>query len=692
MPSSEYVFPVRVTKDCLFKAYASLEAAFAAHDYLYVARFGKDNPELHGCSLLMLGNRVGGECILDRHHIETGRSYLYRAYVAWQDDQPNEIQRWVEAARKAGGVDAKLDRFSELINRKSFTIMIYGGENQWDVSTELKKLPWIEVVKGNPSPSGEKPKGQVPIDLVLAHDLAVSKDNLNANGAPVITTTGDHEWFYDQLDVMLQKVDWVTTPCTTEALEMTYPFGRQFLFSGYLWTQNSKNLSESFADKTSRAIDLLFTGGLTHDFYRDKRQRVLPLGYKLDKRFNVKLMQKSFPFSVYEQLLRSSRFTVVSTRMSNHMSSRNIEALSMGVINLVNEANGMPFLFSEPFACFQTYSHENSAAEIEAHMRRYDEIIEDFKPQVKQFETEFCCLFPAKEIWWTRYVKRWLFVTHMEGKNKRLPHKDKPKKITAGDWLRRAVMCSQKPVPDPKAVMSSIEEGLSSFPSSLPLHYSRALLLRNAGRWAEAEDIFQRIAQGDFVVETDDPFPHQWDTLQGLYWVMDARIRARSPDKLAPLVPEKAVWQSFSLAHLADLALPTVPDAPGEQKVKALTAVATLAKQSIDLLVHNDTAQRMYLRAAYRLYALGQKEWSEIFLKSFETAQGIDGRIFSDFAPMVIDLLMQTNRSKEAEEMTEKLKLFLSRVDLNRQQFYLYPEVMPLLVKYNLPHGALMKM
>ena len=55
----KYRFPFRLSDKQLPALYASLEEAFGVRDFLYVARYGESNPELHGCALIMLGNRVG---------------------------------------------------------------------------------------------------------------------------------------------------------------------------------------------------------------------------------------------------------------------------------------------------------------------------------------------------------------------------------------------------------------------------------------------------------------------------------------------------------------------------------------------------------------------------------------------------------------------------------------------------------
>ena len=687
MHGSEYIFPPRIPEECLIKIYPSVETAFSSHDYLYVARYGKASPELHGCSLLMLGNKVGGERILDQSNIKTARSYLYRAYISWQNDEQDKTEYWISEGLNAGGEDVKLNKFIELTKRNSFRVLIYGAEHQWDSTIELKKIPWIELINT---------ESHLLPDLVLAHDLKSSKENLNASGAPVVATTGDHEWYYDRLDEMLNKVDWIAAPCTTDATEIAHVFGKRFLFTNYLWNRgSSSDLYESFTDKASRKIDLLFTGGITHDFYRDKRQRILSLAYALPKQFKVKFLQSLFSFDLYQKLLREARFTVTSMRNTNNVTSRNIEALSMGVINLVSEANGMPFLFSEPFACFQNYKHENYIRDIRSHLARYDEIIEEFKPQIKQFEAEFYCLFPDKSVWWRRYLRRLLFVTQVTDNRKLMSKPASSISSSADPLLRMALERSQDPTISNLEILYLIEEGIKLYPNSLPLNYSRGLLLRNAGRYSEAEELFGRIVrEQNYSIKQNEPFPYQWDRLFGSYWIIDARIRERCTDFLKPLVSEVTVWKSFSLSHLADLMLmQTFSDLETKDILREhLIKVAALAKEAMSLFIHNDTAHRLYLRAAYKLYSLGLKDWGEEFLCAYEYAKIVDGRILNDFAAMVFCLLTDAQRFGEAANVKESVILFLGRVNINRSQYFLYPEALPLLKKYNLPHGALVKL
>jgi hypothetical protein len=140
-----YDFPFRLPLRRMRALYATLEQAFAAHDYLYVSRFGADDPELRGCALLMLGNRAGGEHILDRAGIRSVRACLYRAFGAWQHDDIAEARRWIAEGRAVGG-GAKLEKLAALIERKKFRILFHCDFDGFSVAGAMRALPEFDAV------------------------------------------------------------------------------------------------------------------------------------------------------------------------------------------------------------------------------------------------------------------------------------------------------------------------------------------------------------------------------------------------------------------------------------------------------------------------------------------------------------------------------------------------------------------
>ncbi|HEU0118530.1 MAG TPA: hypothetical protein VFR09_07845, partial [Alphaproteobacteria bacterium] len=197
MPAIEkHDFPCRLPMHKLRAAYASVEDAFDAHDYLYVARFVGDDPELRGCALLLLGNRVGGERILDQNKIETARSYYYRFYAAWCDDDLSLAQEYLNHARRRGGDTEKLDRLEHLINKKSFRVLLHWDFHNSTVWKPFKELPGVEAVVSRYMSSDDVimvPVGQPvssaisgPFDLIILDDVKMVPLGLKEFRAPVI--------------------------------------------------------------------------------------------------------------------------------------------------------------------------------------------------------------------------------------------------------------------------------------------------------------------------------------------------------------------------------------------------------------------------------------------------------------------------------------------------------------------------
>jgi len=735
MPLKKHVFPLRLPEERLVGVYGSVADAFARHDYLYVARYGQDNPELRGCALIMLGNRTGGERILDKHNVRTGRSCLYRAFAAWRSEDTKEAHRWIAEGKAAKDAEVQLDRLEILVARSSFRVVVHSRGLIFGHIASLTDLPEIELILTSYAPTSDKakmlpvgnslvtmvPPGK-PVDLVFVYDPWMLPPGARELGAPVIFMMHDGELAYDAANEGLPDADLVAVQSTAEMIECGQATGTDCFIQYHFFPAqiDTCRLSKSLIDKTSRCIDLLFTGGMTQDFYRDKRQRVIPLAYEIDPRFEVKLYEGIMPYKLYEEVLKTARFGPVNGRCNNYISSRSFDLLANGVINLVDDACGVPFMFSEKFACFQTYDHQNPSRDIENHLHCYDAIVNELVPQAPRLEAELHDLIIPNKMRARRFVRDFLFMTHVIAprlaghKPRHQPdpslfnqpnalnhYPDQLEKLierarpggpgTAAQWLRLAMAQAARFFPNSDDAMKSINEGLGYHPDSVSLHYARGLMLRSAGRYAEADDVFSSIASGATRAADDDPFPMSWEPLQGAYWIMDARIRARSTDKLAPLVREGAVWQSFALSHRADIVLRGIDilkDEPSSTEQKYRQTL-TFAQQALDFLPHNDAAQRAYLRAVYGLFVLGDVACGEDFLQSFEAAKYCDGRIFNDFVAMAVDVLTQMDRLDEAEEIASKLRLFLKRVHMHRNLFFLYPEIQPLLVNYGLPHGNL---
>lgn len=742
MPLQRYGFPYRVPEARLAGAYASLEAAFAERDYLYVARYARNvDPELQACALLMLGNRRGAARLLDRHNLRTSRTCLYRASAEWQIGNDDEARRWIQEGRAIGDNNAAFDRFEILMARKSFRIVFHCDDPKF--AMQLKNLPGLDVVLTNHlggegttipidgSLAAHIPPGD-PVDLVLLYFVYFFPLGLEDIKAPIVAVTmGDHEWAVDSFDQKVPQIDWQAYVASSEYLQIARPFGKKgFAFSSWLspWTNISvRGAAKRFAETAGRSIDLLFTGGIAHDIFRDKGHHVTPLAHALDPRFHVKLYEGYLRPKDHARFLRMSRFTPVSNRSTNIWGARSVDALAQGVISIAEEECGFPFLFSQNYGCFQTYRNEHVEADTASILDRYDDIVTEFLPHADELEAEAADLFPDGNVGWMRFLRNMLFVVHMDP-DKNLPARTKPanafrsltndrlwlalaqpaqmeRLITlsrpaadapASQWLWHAMTSATEPLTERSTVLEVIDQGLGKHPKSMALHYAKALLLRNLGRFQEAAALFSRVSDGDLILAPEDPFPGTWELLHGFYWIADMSIRELCPKDLEPLATARAVWESYALSHRADLTLRNAlylgHFAHDQQQAKAkLEETIALSRRALDKFTCTDTTQRTYLRATYALYALGESAWGDDFLQSFDAAIYTDGRIFNDCAAMAIDVLMTMGRAKEAASIKDRLCLFLERVHMQRAMFYVYPEVQPLLVRYDLPHGNIMK-
>lgn len=744
-----FYYPLRLTENKLASLHLTPEAAFDAGDYLYVARFGDNQPELKGLALIMLGNRAGGEKVLDHHDIRTGRASLYRAFAAWQAGDATEARRWIAEAHRAGADTAKLTAFERLLARDRFRVVLHADFSTDEVMDFYRDLPAIDVVQtrmvgretGVPLRFSQKlsevvPSG-LPVDLVLIDDLKMLPLGVAELGAPVVVSVHDHEWYYDLLDSVMPEVDCLTVNSSLEGLELGRAFGTDAFSQCHVMPfmpPEIKGMAARFVETRQRHIDLLFTGGIIHDFYRDKRQRILGLA-ELDSDLNIALIEGHLDKGEYFRLLHSSRFSAVSVRLANYGSTRCVDIVCQGTIALVERECGFPYMFSEIFPCFQTYRNEFVQADILAHLRNYPALIAAMIPKAAQLEREMADLFCTGRERAARYIRFLLFVTQVERLGRRKPAVRPPRHLIpfhfaevfsslpeqldalldqwdtnkAGDtvatWQRRATAMAVKTGPDRGPVLTEVENGLAHHPSSLALLYMRAMLRRRLGEDSAASEDLRAIVDGPLTLEGNETFPWDLDPLHGCYWPMDARIRSRCRG-LAPLVPEIQVWRSFACSHLADIAvnagLAVLAEDSGEESLDSLTrrleAIAALnraavwAQEGRTLFAANDQALRSLLRTAYALYSFFSLiPWAEVFLNLFTDSLATDPLIFHDFAAMAVDMLHHQSRNKEAETLVDRYRQFHARALLPDHSFTLYPETEALLDLYKLPHGHLRK-
>ncbi|BAE49600.1 glycosyltransferase family protein [Paramagnetospirillum magneticum] len=696
-------FPLRLPENRLQAIHPSLDAAFEAHDYLYVARYGEDRPELRGCSLILLGNRVGGELVLDRHNVHTARSCLYRAFGAWRDDDLGEAERQIAEGLKLKGEAKRLKRLQDLIARQTCRVVIHTDFGRPDRLRGFYQIPGIDLIisshmLGDPAttlPMGQSLASMVPpgppVDLVLVDDFKMVPVGLRDLGAPVVVNPHDHEWYYEILDELMPEVDLVVNLSSWEEVELNRAFGvpgTSFYYIMSLLIPQISGLKEVYEDPRRRQLDLVFTGGITHDFYRDKRQRIAPLA-RLDPAFQVRVIEGYLNHDEFYGLLRETRFTIHSARTTNSMTTRSFESLATGTFQLVEEENGVPYIFSQKFECFPVFRLSHVVEDIERHLADYEGMRERFLPQAAQLEKELNDLMPDDEGRRAlRFVRQLMFMTQveMEGRKKadaplaapvqrdwvgitepwHLSNRpDQSQRVfertRSPHWVRRAVMSTATRTDGwGQRLHEAILQGLAEFPNSLGLNYTLALYLRLVGHPDRADELFKRISEGEFVLEPNETFPGQMDNVNGLYWVADAKIRDRCP-ALAPYVSEDAVWRSYALNQRADMAITRASSLGGNDAVAEYSRALALLETSLDRFPANESAQRLYLRAAFGMCVNGLDEWRDVFMANFDVAVENDYTVLHDFAPLAVQVLMSRHKVAEAQQVIDRVGQYLAR-------------------------------
>ena len=717
-------YPFRLPVHEFQNIHASLEDAFVAHDYLYVARFGRENPEIHGCSLILLGNMVGGEGILDKNDIRTARSCLYRAYGHWRDGNSDEAHRWLAEGRKIGGEESRIARAEALFSRTNFHIVLHSDFASADRLRPFQQVEGVNITLSRMINAqgqsanlefGESIKARIAagthVDLVIVNDLWMLPVGLRDLGATVVVTTNDHERYIEMIDEVRSEIDLLSFHQSSEITDISRPFNIPSTMFPFLIANDIpklKGLSKEFLTGRQRSWDLVATGGMTPDMYRDKRQRIAPLA-KLPRDFKVLIDENRLSNDNYDALLLESKVSITASRATNYYSARMYESLSKGALQLVDEKSGIPFFFSEEFKCFPVYTFDNACRDVESHLHNYDNIIQSFLPQVGRLESEMLSLMPDDDVIRAqRFLRHILFATEVEMKRKTAPvtsartwvpvndpmyvlgMPDQVRRIIAHTpspfWIRKAML--ELVLPEASAIQriyNTVIQGLAEFPTCLSLQYTLALILRIANQVTEADKLFADITNGLFHLRNNESFPSHLDKINGNYWIADAKIRDRKASDLT-LTCERAVWQSYAMNQRADLAINRALSANGHEAVSEYTRASILMERSLDMVPHNESSPRIYLRAIFGLWSCGITECAERFLENFRIATTNDYTIFYDFSPMAIHIMSSNGDKTGVQSIADERSLYEQRLKLLPTHYHLYPEVIPLLEMHKIAH------
>jgi hypothetical protein len=719
-----YPYPHRVAMADLPGMHKSLEGAFAERDYLYVVRYGQENPELHGCALILLGNQVGGKLVLERGDVKTARSFLYRAFGHWRDGDEAGAARWLAEARRAGGEEERVGRAEALFAQSRFHMVLHSDFASGPQLEPFRAMDGIEVTFGRMLPTQEMvpnlafgqplsdlvPPGK-PVDLVLLNDLYLCPVGLDRLGAPVVAATNDQERYYEVIDEVKDEIDLLMIHTGWELLDLARPLGIPATTYPH-WIANrvpkASGIHTAFAQARSRSWDLVVTGGLTADIYHDKRGRILRLA-KMAPEINIMVSEHRLPADEYDQLLGDTRFTIGASRAINYTGSRFFESLSKGALHLVDEENATPYLFSRPFACFPVYRNAQAWQDVEAHLRNYDGLMDAFLPQIPDLEAEVLSMMPDDETQRARrFVRHLLFTTRVE----MAPRPPRPPSsrtwvpamepyLFLGNpdgaraaieqtpppyWGRRAHLNIVLYEPDSaQNFFNTVLQGLQQFPRCAALNYARALMLKHSNYRAEADQAFAEIAEGLHHPRRAEAFPSLIDKINGPYWLADARIRDRMMGGDTDS-HELALWRSYALNHRADMAITAALAAEGTQAAVQFARAQALMDRSLSLVPHNEAAQRLYLRALYGLWSSDVREFGAVFLENFHNAVQNDYLIFYDFAPLAVHVLVCQGKADEARAILEERAVYETRLKLWSNQYTLYPELVPVLDRYGIPH------
>jgi len=425
-------FKERLSYDDVRAARGAVADAFAKGDYVYVARYGEAQPELQGCAFILIGNPRRGLAILDDASIASNYSQVLRAFAHWYLGEDREALAILDGVVGRDPDNRLASRLKSLIEGDCPNVLVTSSRSA--VANALKNVDGFRVMSAGVP-------GQ-DVDFVMDGDLRLGADSAARSylekggiflqfdmGGPIPSDLGqapflryayvpDPEMHVANDGKDLCNFDRVITCCSQMSLELESLYGCPTLtlplFGGLTSMHQSLN-SEARKRKDRdylglpRPIDILFTGSIGTPLYVDKPTRFLALS-QLPEKYDIRLLDRTYPSEVYETLLTLAKFVPASFRWLDGLGSRTIQALRNGTFVLANENTALDLYFNgdEEGVCF--FQEVNLTSDIPRILDGYETRRAAFERSRPRFDRKLQELFPSSPVVEERWLKTLVFL------------------------------------------------------------------------------------------------------------------------------------------------------------------------------------------------------------------------------------------------------------------------------------------
>ncbi|MGE5475841.1 MAG: hypothetical protein ACM3Q1_04245 [Bacteroidales bacterium] len=541
----ESAFQERIRPEGVARAYASVEEAFDRGDYHFVVRNGKGHPEYWGAAFILIGNPRRGLSIFREHAIHTAFSRLVSAFAHWYLGDREEARAQLAGILADHPDDGVARRFYDLLDKPRLNVLI--GSSRPSVIQAFRQAKEFDVkVVGFPgqnvdyalddlgglggSAGGREALQQADLFFLYDQGVPVPRDLADVP-VPCVAFIPDAEMHLaNQLEEM-RLFDAVITTCSHIRLEMEALYGGRIYASPIIASLSSLHETESQTglppemaryqpDMQSRPIDILFTGSVNTPMYLEKPPAVFNLA-RIDGKADIRIFDRAFPFQHYKQLMRGAKFTVVSVRMLDPLSTRALQALREGTMVLHPQPCALD-LYLEPEKD-GVFPIDPAAPEADVYrvLADYPRLHADFVLRHADLMRRMDDLFPASPEIETRWLKLALFLSLW---TPRRAKSARPLNCAVNWWTKRHFA-------KPEAVLNLLIQDVSQPDAALKLLVSRAAMAATARDCAE----LRALGQSSPPMANDVPTALPWRLTQAFCLLM-------SGDEGAGYSHLEAIW------------------------------------------------------------------------------------------------------------------------------------------------------
>jgi len=337
--------------------YPSLQSAFDAGDYCYVARHANDL-ETKGCALIMMGNFIDGLNILDK--IDTERALYYKAFGFWCEGEKKEalkILNFLEKKKFKKAYD-----FKKLINKRIKILAQRIPEIEPDnEEIEIKVISFHNGKKIKIEPYEDIKDIKLPSDwepdlfFYFRPEYGILPIGLERLSCPLIAFTADYDVHIYQRFNQIKIFDILVVTSSVDHYELSKIFNKKvytYLAAQGIWPYFQKHR------EYKKDIDIFISGLTFHPLFEYKVFLVDKI-LKLVNKYNIVI----FDFSkkdilspprdflpkqtYYEYLLRSKIILAPPARRHGLIPTRGLEGIYMGSVALYPKGSGLEFFFNE---------------------------------------------------------------------------------------------------------------------------------------------------------------------------------------------------------------------------------------------------------------------------------------------------------------------------------------------------------